>query len=264
MMTPLERSDPFYSPKSLLIDVEAERLRLDETIGAFLDQKPFGTKIELSPDGKWLEQKIFTTVEIPRDIETAARRMVQDSRHALDQAISTVCSSGKPYFPVGTSRDDFENKCQKLVEKNSCPAAVVDAIREFEPFFDLSTKEGSYPIWAMHEVCNDTKHNLIMPVPVSVGRTVWDFVTVVGPTGPAQLGVHEPWNWERNETVVNRFQPTARVSYKAQMELKFKAVSERAHMDHDVIILSSMYWIACGIVKEIKNAFLARPKFTAL
>ncbi len=252
----LERSDPFYSPKKLISDAENTLQKFLEITTGFLEKNPFDTTVEPSEDGLWIEQKIVAREPVPDEIEKYARQTINDARHALDQAMYVVCGNNHTYFPIGKTEQDFENAVKGRVSR--CPERVVDVIREYKPYYDYDgTREGNYLIWALNRLSNESKHGMIVPVPLNIGKRFWDRLYIPPNSPPIQLGMSD-WNAAKGEMVVNRFHPNAEVNFSMRINVGFNIRSEAARMDHIATeILPCMFYVANGVLRSIEAAALA-------
>ncbi|HEY0412683.1 MAG TPA: hypothetical protein VGD66_06050 [Allosphingosinicella sp.] len=137
-------SDPFESPKLLVSGAREDIDQFESGEGAFFGPGDVGVTVqEVDPKTKYTFVKFRITKAIPTVLRRRANNILNDLRHALDQALFAAArivlkeDPGDVHFPFATSPKDLEGRL-KATRKGAgvlkIPVALHDVIRSFEPY----------------------------------------------------------------------------------------------------------------------------------
>jgi hypothetical protein len=209
--------DPFESPKLLLEEARADIGDLIERSDAFFKAHPPTGIEEIDPKSGEKLVKIRQTSAIPGRIRTRATSVLNDLRHALDQA--TVAASlllgakgtDNVYFPFADSPVDLDHvltgphgRCRKV------PAALHPILKRFEPFPTAATHKGGDDLLRiLGRLSGPSKHRVILDIDLNLQGIHVETAKLMG---AAMLGPQ--WDAKKKEVILFRVMPGGHVDYK--------------------------------------------------
>lgn len=237
-------SDLFESPRRMLRHGERHIADLEARINAFTQDKPWAIVREKDDSGLNNFFKVKFTRQLSDDLPHIIFDSANNLRSALDQTAFAVAvrhtSNPKPKsakFPVGPTEADM-----LINEKGGCkdlPPEVRALFRSFKAY-----KGGNNALWALNELCNAPKHQLLYPLQIAGGTTeMKPRSMVVSPREGQIFELHAPrWDREKYELVFARM-PTD-VEFCGDFNVTFTValddVDEVIRNQHPVAVLGAM------------------------
>jgi hypothetical protein len=189
--------DPFYSARLRIARAQEHLQDLETQINSFFGEKPYTRVVEDDPDGIHEIHKIRLTRRFPFRWRILATEIVEHARSSLDHATwaSAYLRTNNPnlefgVFPFASDATKLANRI-KGVSKD-CPPEIQALLGRLQPY-----KGGNDLLFALNDLCNLSKHALIMFI---AGATAMGEIQGVGLTGPIQF--YDPLVLDRakNET----------------------------------------------------------------
>lgn len=197
--------DPFASPRQMLRRAKDHIEDLKTQINFFAHEKPWTIVTETEADGVTKLWKIKFTKAIADDLPNIIFDAANNMRAVLDQMAFAIgqrhTGIDKPKsakFPFGPTEpnmlDNLAGGCKDL------PSEIRDVFRGFKPY-----KGGNNPLWAMNELCNVPKHQMLYPVAIGSGTS---YISTVSPLIHGPWAVKRPiWDRETHEIKLARIGP---------------------------------------------------------
>jgi hypothetical protein len=147
---------------------------LEPIVASFLAAKPFQVYQSVNLQTEIVTERLRIDREIPEEWAALIGDIIHNLRGALDiLACDLVRANGRPelvkdtYFPISSSVDVFNNNGVKKIKGASQRA--IDVIAALRPY-----KGGDNLLWRLHRLDILDKHQLIIPVGVSMGNILLD------------------------------------------------------------------------------------------
>ncbi len=196
--------DLFDSPRRMLRRAKNHIEDLETRINVFAKEKPWTIVAEPEPDGVTHIWKLrFTKVisdDLPNIIFDAANNMratLDQMAFAIGQMHTRLDKPKAAKFPFGLTESDMLNNlaggCKDL------PSEIQDLFRGFKPY-----KGGNNSLWAMNELCNTPKHQILYPVIIGAGTIFINYSPLLHGRRGAKFPI---WDREKNELKFARIGP---------------------------------------------------------
>jgi|GEM_PF-4716905 len=133
----------------------------------YFKRAPREFSIERDPSGIYEWHKFKFLKPIPITLTKLTVHAIEDLRAALDLAACDVArlaglSADEVHFPFSRSISDFKSRVNSACKE--FPQEIKDLFASYEPY-----ATGSALLFAINELCNASKHQIIMPVVSMVG-----------------------------------------------------------------------------------------------
>lgn len=184
-------SDAFESPK-LLIEEARENLKdLHSRCKAFLDSNPYTEIQEIDRETGDKLYKLRLTTKPPGRLRTRTSSIVNDLRHALDQAVVAsakqlgITRFDRIYFPFAASPRDLQDIFRKTGRCKDVPVEIRPLLCTFEPYpRSDGHKGGDDLLRALGTISGPNKHQVILAIGLNIAgvrihRLEGQFVTGV-------------------------------------------------------------------------------------
>jgi len=244
--------EPFESPLLLIGAAKENLVKLKSACDSFV--KNAGYKIMLQQDMKTGDAiiKAHMATAFPGQIRVIASTIINDLRHALDQAVCDgalilgASNSKNIYFPFAKDLADFnvvlKDKCRKVRPD------LVDFIKNFNPYFG-----GDNLLWALNKLAGINKHQRIVSIAVNpnsiieIQRAFWG--------RNIKTLVINKWNDRKNELEVIRVNSVGDMEVNFSFRLDLEIVMGKADIvsgQPAIAILNTFVSKAESIVLGIK------------
>ena len=208
-VTPVDNFSPFESPMLLIEGAKTSLVNFESCCNAFIQNCTYDTIRYKDPKSGDKVVKLRFHHRMPPKLRLSAYRILNDLRHALDQAVCDgAISLGRAnakdvYFPIGRTSQDFDREISKKC-KNVHPnlIAFIKTCRPYEGGDDL--------LYALSRLAGPNKHQRI--VGMSINHTGLQLELTSNAFIPhADLRPLRPnqWNELRNELEFMRTGPGA-------------------------------------------------------
>lgn len=157
--------DPFASSRYSLRHAKRRLDEVELALVQFVDAQPYHHVVEPNVEGPFKTHKIKLRVPFPDVVAGAVFDAVNALRSSLDQAGYSVAvgagrSGNHAHFPFGDN-DKASATCHIWGRSKDIPQEVFDRMVDFKPY-----KTGNRVLWAVNELCNTSKHEVIVhPTP---------------------------------------------------------------------------------------------------
>lgn len=201
----------FESPKLLLQGADESISELETGCAAFLATNQYDPVRTFDPNsGDELVKYRFRN-RIPGRLRLLAYRIVNDLRHALDQALcDAAIALGRPhgkrlYFPFGRDADNLELRIAS--DCKGVDGRLLDFIRALKPHEDKL-------LHALSVIAGPNKHQRTLRIALDAKGLILDGSLPLSMAGPLQIvaGADAKWNDLRNELLVLRIKPGGSVA----------------------------------------------------
>ncbi|HET6842754.1 MAG TPA: hypothetical protein VFK06_13905 [Candidatus Angelobacter sp.] len=138
----------------------------------FFKNTPYGLVIEPEPDGIHELHKFRLAKKIPPVLTRHTVYAIENLRHALDLAaveVGRLCNAtnvGDVHFPFCKTKADIKSRINSVACKE-LPDEIKTLFSSFEPY-----NGGNDLLWAINELCNTSKHRLILPIAGQTGVNI--------------------------------------------------------------------------------------------
>ena len=151
---------PLFSAQLRLARAHEHLDDLEARIDKFFAEKPYTYLVEFDPDGIHAIHKIQVTKRFPTNWCLLATEIVEHIRASLDHAVfatRTKDPTNFAAFPFGRTPEDFKNSIAG--RSKDTPTEIQTLLRSFDCY-----KGGNDVLYSLNELCNASKHGLIMLV----------------------------------------------------------------------------------------------------
>lgn len=203
--------DLFESPKLLLQGAAEGISELETGCAAFLATNRYDPVRTIDPNSGYELLKYRFRNRIPGRLRLLAHRIVNDLRHALDQALCDAAmalgrSHGKGlYFPFGKDAESLERRIASHCE--GVDSRILDYIRGIKPHEDKL-------FYAFSVIVGPNKHQRALRIALNAQGLVFVRSLPIAMEGPLEIvaGADAKWNDFRNELLVLRIKPGGSVT----------------------------------------------------
>lgn len=201
----------FESPKLLLQVADESISELEAGCAAFLATNAYDPVRTIDPNSGDELLKYRFRNRIPGRLRVLASRIVNDLRHALDQAMcEAAVALGRPhakrlYFPFGRDAENLE--LRMAADCKGVDGRLLDFVRALKPHEDGL-------LYALSVIAGPNKHQRTLRVALDAKGLILDGSLPLSMAGPLQIvaGADAKWNDLRNELLVMRIQPGGSVA----------------------------------------------------
>jgi len=161
-------ADPLSSSRYSIEHAKRHIDNLEREIVAFLRSKPYTVVIETNAQCTEDSHKVKLTKPMPVTLPGIAFDALNNLRPALDQAgYAVALATGKvrpndAHFPFGKNAADVQHRIKG--RSKDLPKEIFDVMVSFEPY-----ETGKGLLWALNELCNTHKHELVIPCALATG-----------------------------------------------------------------------------------------------
>lgn len=203
--------DPFSSSKYSLERAKGHIGDLERQISAFLGTDPYTRVMEHNADRTEDIYKLKLAKPMPRALPGIASDAITNLRASLDQAgyavaIATGKNGKRAHFPFGLTLREVERRATGKGPSIDLPKEVFDLMVSFKPY-----KGGNNLLWALNELCNSQKHELIVPVAIYIGPTAAINHTYLAQ--PTEFQFPPVWDRAKHEMVLARVRHGTAIYY---------------------------------------------------
>jgi len=198
----MKSDDPFESPKLLLESARSDLQDFSQGCDSFL-ACCFGVPVQkYDKVNKQNIVKYQVKQRIPGRLRVTASNIINNLRHALDQAINCAAielgaTKRNNYFPFAKNIDEFEraikDKCR------SVHPALLPLIRSFKPY-----KDGDELLYLLTRLAGANKHQVMLRVDMNLTHFVMNDL-IYQFAGPGACGFID-WDPKRQEIEIARIQ----------------------------------------------------------
>jgi hypothetical protein len=250
--------DPFESPHLLIEQAEEDYANFTAKRNAFFETRRTTPFTDFDPNTGEDVFKVRFNGQLPGSLRTTASNVLNNLRHALDQAVNgsvAVLGPKNPkqaYFPIWKDAADRHH-----VIKNKCTdvdLGIIQLLDSFKPYFG-----GDDLLWDLSRIAGPNKHQIVLGVDINVPNIVGSFHLIEGfgsVTGPKRLGDENVWELARSlrgSKVNANFGVTIFITFANGEVVKGQVVS--ALLDDHIRKVSS---IVSGIEAETARILRAR------
>jgi hypothetical protein len=162
--------DIFSSSKTRLRWAKNDISNVKKRVRKFLQSHPCAKAVEIDGDGLREVHKVKLVKSIPDSATRDTVKALEDLRAALDLATTSISVKANPsltdttriHFPFCAKAGDLKSRIN-----SACKHLPVDIQTLFEGFKPYSG--GDDLLWALNELCNGSKHEIIVPVGLASG-----------------------------------------------------------------------------------------------
>lgn len=213
-------SDPFHSSKYSIEHAKRRLRELEGEISVFFKTDPYARVIEFNTDRVEDAHKVKLVKPMPVGLPGIAFDVVSSLRSALDQvgyavAVAAGNSGRDAHFPFGPTFADVESR--RTRRSKDIHKDIFDLMVSFKPY-----KGGDDLLWALNQLCNSHKHEIVTPVAMSTGSTMLNHANF---QGLIALEIPPRWDRAKNEMILVRVRHGTRVDYDFQIQM-FIAMAE--------------------------------------
>lgn len=166
----------------------------------FVTNNPYKDVIEPNTEGPGRFLKLKMTAPVPAILSIIVAEIFWHLRSALDSAgyavakASGIADPGNAHFPFGDEGTEAAYARGKGRSRD-LPKEIFTLMRQFKPY-----KGGNDLLWALNEVCNTSKHEILAATPLGFGKAFITHMEAKG--GPALLLPTPVWNSGKNELLI--------------------------------------------------------------
>ncbi len=133
----------------------------------YFKRTPYERITEADPDGRRERHKLRLLKPMPVSLTNNAIRTVENLRSALDLTAAAVAelagvSTDNVYFPFSKAASDFDNRIGSCCK--GFPKDITELWRGYEPYGRADNL-----LFAINEICNTSKHRVIVHVAPKAG-----------------------------------------------------------------------------------------------
>lgn len=182
-------ADIFHSSKYSIEHAKRRFAELDSEITTWFKSNPYARIVDISTDGTQEIHKLKLTKSMPASLSGIVFDTANSLRSSLDQAGYAVAravgkSGNDAHFPFGGTLMDAQSAVKR--RSKELPKEIFDVMIAFKPY-----KGGDNLLWALNELCNSHKHEIVVPMASHTGG-----IELTG-TAAAGLRVRHPMTWDR-------------------------------------------------------------------
>lgn len=169
--------------------------------------------IEPDPDGIHEHHKIKLGRPLPSGLTKRTVHTIENLRAALElTAIAVARLSHLPvdnvHFPFCKTANDFKSRIRSCCK--GFPTEITGLFRSFEPYGATDNL-----LFAINELCNASKHRIIVPSPSVVGVRL-PYIEMIGGTRPLRINEGFFFDSEKNEITYAIAERGVQLKYRAQ------------------------------------------------
>lgn len=187
-----------FSDSRLRIRWAQESLaHFEQSAKRYFQRTPIERIIDSDPDGIHEHHKIKLLKTFPSSLTKNAIATVENLRSALDLTATAVSRLAKlpaheVHFPFCKNASDFKSRINSACK--GLPKQITDLWETYEPFGTANNL-----VFAINELCNASKHRIIVPVANKAGIN-FPFIEVMGgATRPLTIFSGGEWESNKNE-----------------------------------------------------------------
>lgn len=213
----------FDSPKSLIGHAKEDLAKVVATSNDALRTSRHVEVIDREPETGYKRYKIKFDGKFPTRISYDVNNILNSLRHSLDQSLVasvealTGKRSGTIYFPLRTTRDDFESW---LLSKNfaGVPSDLYPILRSFEPYPSGTEYPGGNDLLCdVAKIVGPNKHQVTIKAGLNLGPQ-FRLETLRFTGGCYKMGMPPKWDMTNNEMVLATVADDCEITY----DLKFE------------------------------------------
>ncbi|MFZ5522799.1 MAG: hypothetical protein ACOY9D_01775 [Pseudomonadota bacterium] len=240
----LDCFEPFESPLLLISSAKENLTKLEIACKVFVTDCKYTPFLGFDSKADEGILKIRLNDRFPGQIRVLGSSIINDLRHALDQAVCDgAIMLGAPnakntYFPFAKDPADFrvklKDKCRKVRPD------LVDFIQKFKPYLG-----GDDLLWALNRIAGKNKHERIFAI--STKNTF--HADNINSTGLCKLNFTR-WNDRKNELEIARLGDGGKAEFKGNLTLE--------------VVIGSADVVGGQPAIEVLNAFLGKAESIVL
>lgn len=210
---------PFDSPLMLIGAAKKDIVDIKTACDAFIKTRKYAIVEQFDAKTKEKVVKLRFDDGIPGQLRVNFSRVINDLRHALDQATCDgaltlgATSTKNVYFPFGKDLKDFEGKV-----KDHCRTVRADLRSFIEKF--CAYYGGDNLLWSLTRLAA-MKHQRIIALSTEANGFIFHSDDSMLIQGPCTIGINK-WNDRRNELEFARVQPGGGIQMK--LDIPFQVV----------------------------------------
>jgi hypothetical protein len=166
---------------------------------SFFKKNPHATVVEPDADGIHERHKLKLTRPLPDSLTKSTVTSLEHLRAALDLTAAVIAakigtSAGDIHFPFCAKATDMKSRINSVCR--NFPDEIKTLFASFQPY-----RGGHDLLWALNELCNGSKHRLIVPVGMTTNAMhAHKIVMTSSGTGGSYIPVPR-WDSEKDEMV---------------------------------------------------------------
>ncbi|MGB8115211.1 MAG: hypothetical protein WCF22_15630 [Candidatus Sulfotelmatobacter sp.] len=172
--------------------------------------------IEPDPDGIHEHHKLKLGKPLPGGLAKRTVHTIENLRAALELTAIAIARLTRPigapvddvHFPFCKTANDFKSRIGSCCK--GFPEKITDLFGSFEPYGATDNL-----LFAINELCNASKHRIIVPNP-SVAGVRLPYIEMIGGTGPVVLNEGNFFDVEKNEITYATTERGVQLKYRAQ------------------------------------------------
>jgi hypothetical protein len=165
--------EPFADSRVRLQWAKESLTDFERCAKVYFKRTPYELCVEPAPDGVHERHKFRIHKSLPSALTKFTVHAIEDLRAALDLAACDVARLVRPhgssvediYFPFSKSAADFKSRINSACKE--LPADITKLFASYEPY-----SGGSDLLFAIKELSNASKHDLIVPVASVIGANL--------------------------------------------------------------------------------------------
>ncbi len=239
-------SDAFESSRYRIKHAKGHITKLEGEIRGWVASNPYARVIESNADGTKDIHKMKLVKPLPDPLDGIAFDIVSNLRSALDLAgYATAKAAGgstrKAKFPFGLNI--IEVKSRATNGSKDVPKEIFDVMVSRQPY-----KGGNDLLWALNELCNTNKHEVVVGMPLSTTVSNMQFG---GDVMIDSLEWPPRWDAAKNEMIIVTVPHGHNPHYKLNFT-GFVAIG-----DVDAIRGQPALGVLNGMLTEVQNSLTA-------
>lgn len=237
-------SDPFHSSRYCIDHADRRILELIRTSNAFIQTHPCKANVET--DHKTSEQvlKIKLIKLMPIEIPGIVFDVLNNLRSALDHAgLATAKANGtkgrNAHFPFGKTRSEVLGRIKGNGRSRDIPADIFAIMVKAKPY-----RRGNRYLWALNDMCNANKHELIIPFAMGSPMVAFSFKG-----NSPRFSRRKKWDRLKNEREIARFDLGTK--FRDHYSLATTIVFDKIN----VVEFKSVITVLERMLREVRKAF---------
>jgi hypothetical protein len=189
---------PFHSARYSIAHAKRRIAEFESEEIAFIKSNPYTRAMEQNTDGTEDFYKIKLTKPMPVGLPGIGFDVVSNLRTALDQAgydvaVAAGTTGKKAHFPFGLDLTEVQSRANEA--SKHIPKDIFNYMVSCEPY-----KTGNYLLWALNQLCNSHKHEILTPVAMSIAGASTGRNFFEGPV--ISVKIPPVWDREKNEMIL--------------------------------------------------------------
>jgi hypothetical protein len=205
---------PFRHSRSRIRWAKEDIAHFHKSACAFFGGNPYIRTVEMDDDGIYELHKLKLAKPFPDAFVHRAIKTIEGLRSALDLTAYAVADKSGPgaadavHFPFCKTAADMKSRINGTCK--NLPDEIKALFASFKPY-----KGGDDLLWALNELCNASKHRLIVPVGLSAGTMLRRATMASGSVG-GYIPIPR-WDSGKEEIVFGATSPGAKFDYDIEM-----------------------------------------------